>query len=60
MWMNCRPQKFWVQDVYGGTVDDASFGCKIYNSTNPRVGWAPVIVVHYIFCLLMPTSEHMH
>jgi hypothetical protein len=42
MWTNCRPQKFWVQDVYGGTVDDTSFGCKIYNSANPGVSWAPI------------------
>jgi hypothetical protein len=31
-----------VQDVYSGTVDDASFGCKIYNSVDPGVGRAPV------------------
>jgi hypothetical protein len=42
MWTNCIPRKFWAQDVYGGTVDDGSFGCKIYNSANPGVGQAPV------------------
>ena len=26
-----------MQDVYNGTVDDAIFGCKIYNSANPGV-----------------------
>jgi hypothetical protein len=34
-WRNCRPQKFSVQDVHQGIVDDRSFGCKIYNSANP-------------------------
>jgi hypothetical protein len=34
---NCRAWKFSVQDIHHEIVDGRSFGCKIYNSTNPEI-----------------------